>query len=192
MNQIYLLPTILFFSFINLSAQTVTITGSCASFVDGVYTLSSDVNGKPSYTDGDSIIQWTGTRWEHNPIDGTQVGMYNDSDTANPPASSFSPWTPEDCDPAGVFSGDGTSSTLSATDAELSNKNIRLFPNPTTDFIQISGLTKTEKYSISNILGAKIKEGTLSENEKLDIQNLNTGLYLIKFDNGHTLKFRKN
>lgn len=192
MKQIYLLPAILFFTFINTNAQTVTITASCASFVNGIYTLSSDVNGKPSYTDGDSVIQWTGTRWEHNPIDGTQVGMYNDSDTANPPASSFSPWTPVDCNPAGTFSGDGTSSTLSVTDVELSNKKLRLFPNPTTDFIQILGLTKAEKYSISNILGTKIKEGTLSNNEKLDIQNLNTGLYFIKFNNGNTLKFRKD
>ena len=192
MKKIYFLTTIFSLTFISLNAQTVTITGSCEpSATDGDYSLSSDVNGKPSFTNATYIIQWTGTRWEHNPQGLTAVGMYNDLDTPNPPATSLSAWIPFLCVPSGVFSGDGTSSTLSVTEVELSIKKIKLFPNPTTDFIQISGLTKTEKYSISNILGSEIKKGTMSNNEKLDIQYLNNGLYFMKFDNGNTLKFIK-
>ena len=110
MKEVYLLNTILFLAFINLNAQTVTITGSCsAGAVDGDYILSSDINGRPSYTNNDCcIIQWTGARWEHSNMSGTSVGMFNDSNTATPPASSFFPWTAENCVPTGTISGDGT------------------------------------------------------------------------------------
>ena len=193
MKQIYFLTSILFLTFINLNAQTVTITGSCNGVVDGNYELSTNVNNRPSYTNLFFIIQWTGNRWEGNPIgDSSLVGIYNDANTANPPASSFSPWIADLCNPAGIISGDGTSSsTLSVTEVELSNKKIKLFPNLTTDFIQISGLIKTEKYSISSIIGSEIKKGTISNNEKLDIQNLNNGLYFMRFENGNTIKFIK-
>jgi len=81
--------------------------------------------------------------------------------------------------------------TLSTQEFENLNTQIKLFPNPTTDFIQISGLLKTEKYSISNILGSEIKKGTISNNEKLDTQKLNDGLYFLRFENGNTIKFIK-
>lgn len=190
MKQIYFLTTILFLTFINLNAQTVTITGSCG--VDGDYSLSTDVNGKPSFTNPAAIIQWTGTRWEHNPIGSTIVGMYNDADTANPPASSFSPWTPDECDPAGIFSGNGTSdSTLSINEVELTIVNLKVYPNPASDYITISGLKKTENYEIYNLIGQKIRKGITTNDESIDIQNLIKGIYLLKLENGNTLKFVK-
>lgn len=192
MKQFYFLTTILFLTFINLNAQTVTITGSCSpTIVDGDYTLSADVNGKPSYTNSSFIIRWTGTRWEHNPQGSTAVGIFNDADTPNPPATSLSPWTPDVCDPAGVFSGDGTSTTLSVSEIELSNKKIKLFPNASTDFIQLSNLTKTTNYSISNILGSEVKKGMISNDEQIDIRSFTNGLYFLRFDNGKTIKFIK-
>ncbi|WP_335977678.1 T9SS type A sorting domain-containing protein [Gaetbulibacter jejuensis] len=76
-------------------------------------------------------------------------------------------------------------------DLTLNSKNITIFPNPSSDFIQISGLTKTEKYILYNILGTKIRNGVISDNEKMDIQNLTKGLYFLKFENEHTIKFIK-
>jgi hypothetical protein len=191
MKQIYLLTTILFLSVINLTAQTVTIAGSCQSVIDGDYSLSADVNGRPSYIMGIYIIQWTGTRWEHND-DMSQVGMYNDSNSANPPATSFSAWTPVLCTPAGTFSGDGTSTeTLGVTEVELSNKKIKLFPNPSNDFIQISGLSTIENYKIYNVIGTEIINGMTTNNKKINIRNINSGLYFLKFESGNTIKFLK-
>lgn len=192
MKQIYFLTTILFLTFINLNAQTVTITGSCFSGVDGNYTLSTNVNGKPSFKNAQYIIQWTGTRWEHNPIDGSNVGMYNAADTANPPASSFSPWIAGECNPTGSFTGDGTStSTLSINEVELTIINLKVYPNPASDYITISGLKKTENYEIYNLIGQKIRKGITTNDESIDIQNLIKGIYLLKFENGNTLKFVK-
>ncbi|WOD43054.1 T9SS type A sorting domain-containing protein [Hwangdonia lutea] len=81
-------------------------------------------------------------------------------------------------------------SSLSISENRLKN-NLTVLPNPSTGFINILGLTQKETYTIYNILGAKQSSGTISLNENIDIQNLNNGLYFIKFDNGDTLKFLK-
>ena len=75
---------------------------------------------------------------------------------------------------------------------EFAQKNlIKLFPNPTTDFIQISGLIKDEKYSVSNISGSVIKKEIITNNAKIDVRDFSNGLYFLKFDNGNTIKFIK-
>ena len=152
--------------------QIVTITGSCGSvgapLIDGDYTISSDINGKPSFINTNFIIQWTGSRWEHIAQDGSGVSMYNNFDTPYPPASSLSEWTPVHCNPTGTFSGSGTSTSLSTNEFEL-NSEIKLNPNPSSEFIQISGLTEQENYRIYNIIGAVIKNGIISNQEKIDI-----------------------
>ena len=189
MKQIYLLTTILLLTFININAQTVTVTGSCG--VDGDYALSTDVNGRPSYTYATFIIQWTGTRWEHNNGSGA-VGMYNDANTENPPASSFSPWIAVDCNPTGLFTGNGTSgSTLSINEVELTIVNLKVYPNPASDYITIYGLKKDKNYEIYNLIGQQIRKGTISNKEKIDVQNLIKGIYLLKFENENTIKFIK-
>lgn len=80
--------------------------------------------------------------------------------------------------------------TLSTEDFNLQN-NIKLFPNPSTDFIQISGLTTAKNYGLFDILGKEISSGTVSENEKIDIQNLSKGIYLLKLSDYTILKFIK-
>ena len=71
------------------------------------------------------------------------------------------------------------------------NSKITFFPNPSSETIQISGLKTKEPYRIYNIIGAKILSGTISNQEKIDIRNLTNGLYILKFDNGNSLKFIK-
>lgn len=190
MKQFHFLTAFLFLTSINLNAQTVTITGSCA--VDGDYAFSTDVNGRPSYVTEFFIIQWTGTRWEHNLIGDPDVGMYNDANTATPPASSFSPWIADLCDPAGVFTGDGTSEEVIVSINEYggSNINIKIYPNPASDYITISGIKKrTENYEVYNLIGQKMREGIISNEERIDIQNLSKGIYLLKFEGENTLIF---
>jgi len=83
-------------------------------------------------------------------------------------------------------------SSLSMEDLTLNSKNITIFPNPSSNFIQISGLTKTEKYILYNTIGTTINSGSISKNEKIDIKNLTNGLYFLKFENRNTLKFLKD
>jgi hypothetical protein len=68
---------------------------------------------------------------------------------------------------------------------------INLYPNPANDFIQINGITKPENVTVYTVLGVKVFDAVIKENEKLDVQGLNNGLYLLKFENGTALKFLK-
>jgi len=75
---------------------------------------------------------------------------------------------------------------------EFENTNtIKLFPNPTTEHIQISGLKNTENYSIHNVIGSEISKGSISIDEKIEVKNYSNGVYFLKFENGNTLKFIK-
>ena len=80
--------------------------------------------------------------------------------------------------------------TLSATEFEL-NKRLKLYPNPSKDFIQVSGLEKTEKYSIYNVIGVEVAKGTIVNNNSIAIQHLTNGMYFLKFDNANSIKFIK-
>ena len=84
-----------------------------------------------------------------------------------------------------------TESTLGISGIELSSDTLNLYPNPSRNFIQISGLKKLENYLIFSLLGTEISKGTISDKESIDTQNLNNGVYLLKFNNGNTLKFIK-
>ena len=79
---------------------------------------------------------------------------------------------------------------LSVNDFSLIN-DIKIYPNPSDEFIHFSGLIENKKYIILNILGAEIKKGIISNNEKIDVKNLTNGLYFLKFDNEQTIKFIK-
>jgi len=83
-----------------------------------------------------------------------------------------------------------TSNTLSTVEYQI-EKSIKFHPNPSKDFIQISGLIKTEGYKLYNTLGAELSKGNISDNEKIDIRNLKGGLFFLKFENGNTIKFIK-
>ena len=71
-------------------------------------------------------------------------------------------------------------------------ENIKIFPNPSSEYITVSGLENEENYSIYNITGSELKSGIISENDLIDIQNLTNGLYFLKFEKGNTLKFIKD
>lgn len=68
---------------------------------------------------------------------------------------------------------------------------ISLFPNPSADYIQFSNLKSNATYSVYNTLGAEVMKGIILENEKIDIQTLSNGLYLIQINGRFTTKFIK-
>ncbi|MBB4805781.1 hypothetical protein HNP38_001053 [Chryseobacterium defluvii] len=67
---------------------------------------------------------------------------------------------------------------------ELEKENIKIYPNPTTDFIyvklnSISKIDEAEVYDASGRLVLKTK----LESEKLDLRTLSQGIYTISFKN---------
>lgn len=60
-------------------------------------------------------------------------------------------------------------------------KNITLFPNPATNYINITAPENFTKVEITNVLGQQVLTKNLSNNsEAIDISNLQSGTYLVK------------
>ncbi len=78
--------------------------------------------------------------------------------------------------------------------SSANTSKIRIYPNPATRVIAVMGASNSH-YKISNILGATMKEGTISKNlQTLNIENLKPGIYFItigKDKKEYTLKFVK-
>lgn len=78
---------------------------------------------------------------------------------------------------------------LSIDEVEVSL--FKIHPNPSSEFIQVFGLLKTEDFKIFNVLGKEIANGIISNHDKIDIQNLTNGVYFLKVQNKEPLKFIK-
>lgn len=150
-------------------------------------------------------IAWsqTNSRWEIYVDDGSGLFLnryvlyYNtEATTPNPPSLAIGTWLEETgvtqslCGVINSITGDVQDTILGVSDFNI-NGNISLFPNPSSDFIQILGLTKTENYRLYNNIGSEIISGKISDNEKLEIKSLSNGFYFLKFDDGKTIKFIK-
>ena len=81
--------------------------------------------------------------------------------------------------------------TLSNEEFNKDMMSLKLYPNPSNDYITISGLEKTEKYIMYSVIGTKINTGNIFNNQTIDIQNLKAGMYFIEFENGDKVKFIK-
>ncbi|WP_075341371.1 YncE family protein [Tenacibaculum agarivorans] len=83
-------------------------------------------------------------------------------------------------------------SVLSTTDYDKIGTNFKLYPNPSREFIQISNIKKPLDYILYKIDGSVVKNGTISEDEKITTQMLSSGIYFIKLENSNVFRFIKN
>lgn len=87
--------------------------------------------------------------------------------------------------------------TLSTVESDLENKNIKIFPNPTSDFIaiQIGGLNLQDlNIEMYDMQGKLIQEKILKSGQTIgyfDIQTLYSGTYLIKISTNNMSLTRK-
>ncbi|WP_422104359.1 T9SS type A sorting domain-containing protein [Winogradskyella sp.] len=71
--------------------------------------------------------------------------------------------------------------------------DLKIYPNPSNDYIYVLGSIETEKnYTIYNPLGKIVLSGSISERRTINIQNLDHGIYFLKFDHINAIKFIKN
>ncbi len=56
----------------------------------------------------------------------------------------------------------------------------RIYPNPASDYFQISGLLENIQYEIYNTNGAKVNTGIFEPNSQIDISCLSSGMYYLK------------
>lgn len=92
---------------------------------------------------------------------------------------------------SGQSSGNGNGGGFSyerSTDPSLSiqdNKNsiLSVYPNPSTSFLHVSGLNAPTNYRLYNILGAQVQSGTVKTNQAIDIDALQSGMYMLQISN---------
>lgn len=86
------------------------------------------------------------------------------------------------------FTGDDKFSQVDAV-------NLNVFPNPTSDFVQISVNTEVEgNYTLSNMFGKIILEGKLNhESVKINLIEYRAGIYIVSVydDLGNKIGVRK-
>ena len=83
---------------------------------------------------------------------------------------------------------------ITSVDSEnlLITGNTLVYPNPANDFIIININKNNDiNYEIYDLFGRKLLEGIYQNQNKIDISNLQKGIYFIKFDN-EFFKFIKN
>ncbi len=91
-----------------------------------------------------------------------------------------------------VINLDETISQVQNTESYL--PEIKLYPNPTSDFLQIESTVELSEYTINNIFGQIIQQGSLLDS-KTSTSNIPPGVYFISFKLGDAQvvkKFMKN
>jgi hypothetical protein len=65
---------------------------------------------------------------------------------------------------------------------DIKNSNIKIYPNPTNNIINIEGLTKSENTTIQifEVQGKLVITKTINEKGTIDLSELNKGVYVIK------------
>ncbi|WP_236975371.1 T9SS type A sorting domain-containing protein [Membranihabitans maritimus] len=62
-------------------------------------------------------------------------------------------------------------------------QNIRLFPNPTTEYFSVDGVDKLKEVLVVNLVGQEVKRFSASENARYKVSDLMRGLYLVRLVN---------
>lgn len=83
------------------------------------------------------------------------------------------------------------------TEDELSTENfdgttVKVYPNPTNDFLYISGIANAENLQIIDSLGRIVSKQTTSENQlQINVSQLKPGMYFVAIENAPPIRFLK-
>jgi hypothetical protein len=82
------------------------------------------------------------------------------------------------------------STTTRAKETNANTPTIRIYPNPTTDYFQITDDEGIDKVVIYNIIGRQMRTYKVTDNGKYNVNDLPEGLYIIRLlaSNGSTIK----
>ena len=84
------------------------------------------------------------------------------------------------------------SSTLSVNSLANVEPNLSVYPVPAKNYISISNLKEVKTYRILNVLGQGVEEGVVSNSkDRIDLQSLDKGFYILSFKNEKPLRFLK-
>ena len=91
--------------------------------------------------------------------------------------------------------GGGFSYTRSSDPAlsinDFENKSLKIYPNPTKDFINIKNLKENQTLKIYDILGKNLIDIKYNADKAIDVSSLEKGIYYLKFENNQITRFIK-
>lgn len=68
---------------------------------------------------------------------------------------------------------------LTAVNDQFNNNNLRIYPNPTANFVSLTKNTVVRQLWVHNILGKRVRTFNTSYNGRYDLTDLPDGLYLV-------------
>ncbi len=68
---------------------------------------------------------------------------------------------------------------------------IILYPNPVDDVFFLNGYEANQKFAIYNLLGQKVHESIIKSEKPIKAENLKSGIYILKLDDGRSIKLLK-
>lgn len=69
---------------------------------------------------------------------------------------------------------------------ELTQTNYKIYPNPATDVVFVDGLNQNTEFRIIDLSGKEVKRG-FTQN-RIEVSDLNRGMYLLQMDGGNPQK----
>ena len=69
--------------------------------------------------------------------------------------------------------------------------NMTVYPDPANDHIRIEGLEAKSEIGIYNMMGMCVKSLTLNGDDEIQVGDLAAGIYLIRINDSHSVKFVK-
>lgn len=155
-----------------------------ASYLDGYYVLISTTDAQPaSFVDTLFFISAENFEWESREVNLTQLGYNNQS--------VYIAFILRTYDGFKLYVDDIQVRSLDNTGVlEPSPIKITLFPNPTGDILNLSGLPSNALYEVVDLTGSIINVGYANS---IDVTTWAPGTYLIRFPNSSLtpVKFTK-
>lgn len=209
MKNLLLTLTLILLINSKLFSQTIQVQGFVTDYTVVTLNLVGSDGGSPArniyegtYYFGTSNarplrISWQSVQWVFS-VDWLNSGVFTESlvcgfsSAPNPPTTDLYNWI--DVGGVGLHSiiGDGTyPSLLSVNEINFVNKDIKAFPNPTQNILNIKSQSIISSTEILDSNGRIINSSTQNNNEvKLDIENFQSGMYLLKVttENGTSIQ----
>lgn len=73
-----------------------------------------------------------------------------------------------------------SSNTNGSSPVEQISDDLKVFPNPTADYFQVSNGTNVRKIIIYNIFGKEVKSFFHYNNAQHEVTDLKSGMYIVK------------
>ncbi len=91
---------------------------------------------------------------------------------------------------ASLVSAQSFMSTSGTHPASVSSDVLKVFPNPTVEYFQVSDNDAARKVSIFTMFGREVKSFTYYPNTHYNVSDLKTGMYIVKItdDNNKVIK----